>query len=106
MNKENLKNKPREIFKIVLPLLEKMAEEKIIPAIIKKSYNLLSKNSQTIIEQLDNLIEKIKATENIEKRKAHLIEFKLGLDIIGALSKELANAHEQLSKELAKIEVL
>lgn len=36
MNKENLKNKPREIFKIVLPLLEKLAEEKIIPAIIKK----------------------------------------------------------------------
>ena len=50
----------------------------------------MSKNLQTIIEQLDNLIEKIKATENIEKRKAHLIEFKLGLDIIGALSKELA----------------
>ena len=104
MNKENLKNNLREIFKSSIPFLEKMAEEKIVPAIIKKSYELLSKKSQKVIEQLYNLLEKIKTTENIEKRKAHLIGFKLGLDIIGALGKELNNAHEQLSKELAEIE--
>lgn len=105
MNKENLKNNLREIFKSSIPFLKKMAEEKIVPAIIKKSYELLSKKSQKVIEQLYNLLEKIKTTKDEEKRKAHLIGFKLGLDIIGALGKELTNAHEQLSKELAEIEI-
>ena len=98
MNKEKLKNNLRDIFKTSLPFLKKMAKEKIVPVLIKKSYELLSKKSQNIIEQLGKLLEKI------EKRKAHLIGFKLGLDIIGALGKELTNAYEQLSRELAEIE--
>lgn len=104
MNKKNLTNNLKEIFKTSLPFLEKMTKEKIVPAIIKKSYELLSKKSRKVIEQLDNLLEKIKTTENVEKRKAHLIGFKLGLDIIGAIGKELTNAHVQLSKELVEIE--
>ena len=104
MNKEKLKNNLRDIFKTSLPFLKKMAKEKIVPVLIKKSYELLSKKSQNIIEQLGKLLEKIKTTENIEKRKAHLIGFKLGLDNIGALGKELTNAYEQLSRELAEIE--
>lgn len=104
MNKEKLKNNLKKIFEISLPFLEKMTEEKIVPALTKKSYGILSKNSQKIIEKLEMLLEKIKTTENIEKRKAHLIGFKLGLDIIGSIGKELTIAYEQLSNELAEIE--
>ncbi len=104
MNKDKLKMNLKEIFKISIPFLKKMAKEKIVPAITKKSYELLSKKSQEIIEQLNVLLEKIKTTENIEKRKAHLIGFKLGLDIIGALGKELTHAYEQLNNELGEIE--
>jgi hypothetical protein len=81
-----------------------MAEEKVIPAAIQKTYDFFSHQSNYLIDQLFILLEKIKATTVPAQKEAHLIGFKLGLAVIGAVGKQLTDAYDQLTIALADVE--
>ena len=85
----------------VLPLIKELVENKIIPAIIKRSYEAFDKKANDVIENLNDLLEKIKSTDDPEKRNRHLQGFKLGIAIIEAVGNKLTQAAKLLNKEVA-----
>lgn len=86
----------------VLPLIKELVENKIIPAIIKRSYEAFDKKANDVIENLNDLLEKIKSTDDPEKRNRDLQGFKLGIAIIEAVGNKLTQAAKLLNKEVAQ----
>lgn len=75
-------------------------KQAVVSAAVEQSYLLMSSLTEVIVNGLENLLLKIKATKDDEKRKAHEIGFMFGLNFIKELGEGLINAHSELSKEL------
>ncbi|HIS37222.1 TPA: hypothetical protein IAC10_11440 [Candidatus Scatousia excrementigallinarum] len=86
----------------VLPLIKELIENKIIPAIIKRSYEAFDKKANDVIENLSDLLEKIKSTDDPDKKNRHLQGFKLGVAIIEAVGNKLTQAARLLNKEVVQ----
>ncbi len=84
----------------VLPYIEELIKSKVIPAIIRKSYETFDNKANNIIKKLVALLEKIKATDDINKKNRHLEGFTLGVKTIKAIGEKLIKAAEVLEEEL------
>lgn len=96
----NFKALLSELLAFALPYLKKLIESKIVPALKRKAYERLDDFASDRIEDLSELLEKIKKTDNEEKKKRHLEGFKLGVEALTAIGEKLQKAGELLAKEI------
>ncbi len=96
----NLKNLIQPLLEMVVPLIRQFIESTVIPKLIRKTYEKFDDYSNEMIEELADLVEKIKATEDEEKRKRHLAGFELGLKTLRTIAEKLVKACDILDKEV------
>lgn len=96
----NIKEIIQPLLQIALPLIQQFIKSTVIPKIIRKSYERFDTYANDIIESLSDLVEKIKAEENEEKKLAHINGFKLGIKTIRAISNKMLQASECLDDEV------
>lgn len=96
----NFKKLLSELLAFALPYLKKLIESKIVPALKRKAYQRLDDFANDRIEDLSELLEKIKKTDNEEKKKRHLEGFRLGVEALIAIGEKLQKAGELLAKEI------
>jgi len=81
----------KKLIEVGLPWLKKMADEKIIPATITGSYELIMRTVQLGIDKWYELCEKASKEDNATKRAAHIVGLKLGLGIFKTIAEGLNN---------------
>lgn len=99
----NFKEAVKLILTMVVPYLKEFIESKIIPVIVRKSYERFDDLSNDMIERLVHLLDKINNTENDKKREAHLFGFNLGIKTLKKVADKLTEACAVLEKELRTI---
>lgn len=96
----NLKAILQTILSMAAPLLKELVENKIIPALVRKSYERFDDISNDMIEKLADLHEKIKNTENEAKKQAHLAGFELGVKTLRKVGEKLLEACNVLETQI------
>lgn len=86
---------------IAIPFIKKLIESKVVPIIKRKAYERLDDFSNDRIEDLTELLAKIKNSDDDVKKEAHLEGFKLGVDTLGAIGEKLVKASSTLKAEVA-----
>lgn len=84
-----------------LPYIKELIESKVVPALIRKSYEMFDNRANKVIQKLTDLVEKIRETQDEEKKERHLEGFKLGVDTIEVIGKKLLEAAKILREEIA-----
>lgn len=96
MDFEEIKNKVKETLKNSKPIIQKLTEEKIIPAAKTFAYKILQKKTDVAINRLLALKEKaLKETDETTKNN-HLIGLKLGAEALIAIGEKLIQAGKYL----------
>lgn len=94
----------KELFIPVLaiskPFVQKIVEEKIIPAIKTMIYTVLQKKKDRAVLKLLGLLAKYKNEENETKKAAHLTGLKLGISALKSIGESMIEAANQIEKEL------
>jgi len=94
-----------EVLKNVLvfcvPFIKQLIESKVVPILKRKAYERLDDFTNDRIEDLGELVDKIKTEDNEIKRKAHLEGFKLGVETLRAVATKLCTACDELEKAVA-----
>lgn len=98
--KMDFKKLIQPLLAMVLPLIKEFIESKVVPALIRKTYQKFDDYSNKMIEKLTDLVEKIKNTEDEKKRKRHLDGFELGLKTLRVIADKLTQACNILDKEV------
>lgn len=88
------------LLSVAIPYLKKLIESKVVPILVRKSYELFDKRANNVIKKLTKLLEKIKTTEDTEKKQRHLEGFKLGVNTIEVIGRKLVEAGGVLKGEL------
>lgn len=99
MNITELKEKIKEILILSKPFIQKLVDEKIIPAVKAFAYKTLQKKADRIISNLVALKEKAENELDETKRKNHLLGLKLGAEAIIAIGNKLVEAGTILLKD-------
>lgn len=92
-----------QIAKIIIkafPILKRLLEEQVIPRLKKRAYELFDNFADDRIEDLTDLVEKIKKTEDEDKKEKHLKGFSAGVSAIRAIAEKLLEACDVLEKEI------
>ena len=87
---------------VVIPVIQKLIESKVVPALKRKAYQRLDDFTNDRIEDLGNLVDKIKACEDERKKQAHLEGLKLGAEAIKAIGEKLTKAAVEFERVLEK----
>ena len=96
MNFDELKNKIKEKLRESKPIIQKLTEEKVIPAVKTFAYKILQKKSDVAINRLLALKEKaLKETDETIKSN-HLIGLTLGAEALIAIGEKLTQAGKYL----------
>lgn len=94
-----LKEQIKGILIISKPFVQKLVDEKVIPAVKTFAYRTLQKKADRVINNLVALKEKAEKEENAEKKAAHMLGFKLGAEAIIAIGNKLVEAGTALMEE-------
>lgn len=89
-----------ELFTAVVPLLKEFIKSSVIPKMVRKTYERFDEYANDMIENLSELVEKIKDTQDEEKKKNHLEGLSLGLKAFRAIAKKLNEACDIIEKEI------
>lgn len=95
-----LKERIAQIVIKAFPILKVLLEEQVIPRLKRRAYELFDNFADDRIEDLTELVDKIKNTNDSEKRKRHLKGFSLGIQTIRAIAEKLLEACDVLEKEV------
>lgn len=90
----------QNLLMIAIPYIKELIESKVVPYLIRRSYEIFDSKSNRMIEKLTTLVTKIEATADETKRKRHLEGFKLGVETIEVIGKKLLEASEVLRMEI------
>ena len=96
MDIETLKEQITTILAATKPYIQKLVDEKVIPAIKTFAYKTLSKKADKVVNSLVKLKEKAEAEEDEDKKAAHLLGFQLGAEAIIAIGNKLVEAGNTL----------
>ena len=99
MDMDNLKTQIKELLAVSKPFIQKLVDEKIIPAVKTFAYKTLQKKADRVVNNLVKLKEKAEAEPNTDKKAAHLLGFKLGAEAIIAIGNKLVEAGTILLEE-------
>lgn len=99
MDVNALKEQIKGILIISKPFIQKLVDEKVIPAIKTFAYKTLQKKADRVINNLVTLKGKAEAETNETKKAAHLIGLKLGAEAIVAIGEKLVEAGKILLEE-------
>ena len=91
----------KNILMFCLPYITKLIESKVVPVLKRKAYERLDDFTNDRIEDLGNLVDKIKNENNELKKKAHLEGFRLGVSTLKAVANKLVVACEEMEKAVA-----
>lgn len=83
-----------------LPYIKELIESKVVPALIRKSYEMFDSRANKVIKKLTDLVEKIHLTSDEDKKQRHLEGFKLGVDTIEVIGNKLLEAAKILRAEI------
>ena len=87
-----------ELLTLVLPIIKKLIESKVVPMIKRKAYQRLDDFTNDRIEDLSCLVEKINNCDDEIKRKAHLEGLRLGIEAIRAIGDKLLLAASEFER--------
>ena len=93
-----MKDLLKNIMLFVLPYIQELIASKVVPALKRKGYERLNDLVNDRLEDLANLVDKIKAETNEVKREAHLEGFRLGIKTLRAISKTITDACNKLEE--------
>lgn len=96
----NFKELVQPLLELAIPYLKEFIDSIVVPKIVRKSYEKFDDYSNKMIEKLSDLVEKIKNTNDEEKRKRHLEGFELGLKTLRVIAEKLLKACDILDKEV------
>lgn len=99
MDVEKLKEQIKNILILSKPFIQKLVDEKIIPAVKTFAYKTLQKKADKIVNNLVKLKEKAEAETNPDKKAAHLLGFQLGAEAIIAIGNKLVESGTILLEE-------
>lgn len=88
------------LLKKVLPFIENLIQSKIVPVLKRKAYESLDEFANERIEDLMELLEKIKSEDDFSKKQRRLEGFILGIETLEAIGKKLVESSEVLKKEI------
>ena len=91
----------KNIFAFCLPFIAKLIKSTVVPKLKRKAYERLDDFTNDRIEDLGNLVDKIKSETNEVKKEAHLEGFRLGISTLRAMANKLLKACAELEKALA-----
>ena len=99
MDVAELTEQIKGLLTISKPFIQKLVDEKVIPAVKTFAYKTLQKKADRIINNLVTLKSKAENELNEDKRKAHLLGLKLGAEAIVAIGEKLVEAGTILLEE-------
>lgn len=88
------------LLSMVVPLIKEFVESKIIPALIRNTYEKFDDAANKMIEKLSDLVDKIQSTNDEQKRERHLKGFELGIKTLRVISEKLTQACDILENEV------
>ena len=88
------------ILVMVLPFIKDLISSKVVPILKRKAYQRLDDFTNDVIENLAQLVEKIKKETNTIKREAHLEGFRLGIKTLRAIAKKIIDACDLMEEEI------
>lgn len=88
------------LLEVAMPCIKELIQSVIVPKIIRNSYEKFDDYSNIMIEKLTDLVDKIRNTEDEEKRKRHIEGFELGLKTLRVIAQKLEKACDILDKEV------
>lgn len=91
---------------MVLPYIKEFIESKVVPALVRKTYQKFDDYSNKMIEKLTDLVEKIKSTDDEKKRIRHLEGFELGISTLKVIAEKLNQACDVLINEVNKDDLI
>ena len=98
----NIKEILAKIIMAVLPYIKELIVSEVVPRLQRKAYQRLDDFVNDRVESLEELLYKIKNTEDDIKRKAHLEGFKLGISTLQAISIKLNDACNVLQEAVSE----
>lgn len=99
----NLKNAIIKLFSLTGPSIIRLIQSKVIPNLKCKAYEHLDSFVDDRIEDLCNLVEKAKKTDDDIKKKAHLEGLSLGCQALNVIGVKLIEASKTILSEVNKI---
>lgn len=99
----NLKNTIIKLFSLTGPSIIRLIQSKVIPNLKCKAYEHLDSFVDDRIEDLCNLVEKAKKTDDDIKKKAHLEGLSLGCQALNVIGVKLIEASKTILSEVNKI---
>lgn len=99
MDVVKLKEQVKQILILSKPFVQKLVDEKVIPAVKTFAYKTLQKKADRIINNLVTLKGKAENELNEDKRNAHLLGLRLGAEAIVAIGEKLVEAGKILLEE-------
>ncbi len=100
MDLKVLKDNVKALLIASKPVINKLVEEKVIPAAKAYMYSGLQKRKDRIVNSLLKLLEKYKKETNEDKKAAHKIGLDLGIEAIEAIGNGLLDAAKELKEAL------
>ena len=98
MDIKEFKKKIETVLLLSRPIIQKLVDEKVIPATKVFIYKILQKKADSAIKRLIVLKEKALNETNETKRNAHLIGLKLGAEALIAIGEKLITAGKELAE--------
>lgn len=100
MDLKALKDNIKALLILTKPVVNKLIEEKVVPAAKAFMYSSLQKKKDRVVNSLLKLLEKYKTETNEDKKAAHKIGLELGIDAIDTIGKGLMDAAATLREAL------
>ena len=88
------------ILQITLPLIQKLIQSKVVPALKRKAYQVVDIKANKLIEDLAQNAAKIAKEENEVKKLAYIEGTKLGVETLRAIADKLNKAAEEIEKAI------
>jgi len=99
MDIATLKEQVKLILTLSKPAIQKLVDEKVIPALKTFAYKTLQKKADRLINNLVKLKEKAENETDEIKKSAHLIGLKLGAEAAISIGEKLVEAGKVLLEE-------
>lgn len=100
----SLKSKIKGIIIAAFPIIKKLLDEEVIPRLKKRAYEALDNFTDDRIEDLTDLLDKIKETDNEVKKEAHIKGFRLGINTLKAIATKILETCSAMEDELKELE--
>ena len=95
-----LKERFLPVLALSKPIVQKIVDEKVIPAIKTLIYTILQKKKDREVIKLLDLLAKYKNEENEAKKATHLTGLKLGISALKSIGESMIEAADKIEKEL------